>query len=164
MRHRGTTTLLVILLGALVGITAAFGAPALKTKVSGTWTLTLTATHLNPANTAGATFRDPISSLDYPSGSITVEIQNGTPPLWVAVSRDTASWVPGATLRVSIVPPAPGFVGPNYSPVTVTAASQDFYYTSSTNAVTIFYEMKGVSPANLAAAVYTTTVTYTLHP
>lgn len=157
-------TLIAMLLGTLVAIPTAFGAAPPKTKVSGTWDLTLTAADLNPANTAGANFPSIFSSLVSGSGGpITVDIQTGTPPLWVSVSRDTATWAPGVALIVRIQPPAPAWILTDNSPVTVTAAATDFYQTNSTNAVTIYYELSGVSVENLTPQTYTTIVTFTAH-
>lgn len=155
---------MAVLVGTLVGISTAFGAPAPKAKVSGTWNLTLTAGDLNPANTAGANFPSTFSSLVSGSGGpITVDIQVGTPPLWVSVSRNTATWAPGVALIVRIQPPVPAWILTDNSPVTVTAVATDFYQTNSTNAVTIYYTLSGVSVENLAPQTYTTTVTFTAH-
>jgi hypothetical protein len=164
MRLRGATTALAVILGTLVATFPAFGGPAPKAKVNGTWNLTLSAADLNPANTAGANFPSTFSSLvSGTGGPITVEIQLGTPPLWVSVSRDTATWAPGVALIVAITTPVPAWILSYTSPLTVTAAATDFYQTNSTNALTIYYQLSGVSVENLTPTTYTTTVTFTAH-
>jgi hypothetical protein len=164
VRIPGVKWVPVVVLGTLVGISSVLAAPAPKAKVNGQWTLTLGAGDLNPANTGGANFPSTFSSLVSGSGGpITVEIQIGTPPLWVSISRTTAGWAPGVSLIARIAPPVPAWILTNNSPVPVTDGLADFYRTNSTSALTIYYELSGVSVDNLTPTTYSTTVTFTAH-